>query len=354
MDRIGSITSLIEAIRDKIFQNYLRADVSAEIEGLVEIVAGDEVAILALIDCLKTDPGGLVQNAIAEALVDTENEFAVAHLMAIVFDRQAQWELRSRLITKLGSSFSRQMIDRDMFTSDMVEIMNDKQEDLTVRRSALKTLEESCGQSILTAIAICALLADKDMYGAAGKVIEAAKRSAVNRSEEGVVSFLNGQMEALHKKGVAVRIPQFEQIDRPVLAAIREASWYWSSEDKYKIFPCMRLGMVKGKCLTLEKLTQEFGLRYYSKFFSEVDCAEAGETISRYLGHHVVDGTELMPQDRAIALAKEFLDCLNADNGDRTRVRYYTGSSATFHFRDVGIIGIGEETAGCIWVSGND
>jgi hypothetical protein len=151
-----------------------------------------------------------------------------------------------------------------------------------------------------------------------------------------------------------VRIAQFEQIDRPVLAAIREASWYWFSEDKYKIFPHMRLGMVKGKSLTLEKLTQEFGLRYYPKSFREVDCAEAGEIISRFLGQDVVYGTELMPQDKAIALAKEFLDCLNTDNGDRTRVRYYTGSSATFLLVDVGIIGIGEQTAGCIWVSGDD
>lgn len=350
MDSMGSITSLIEAIRDKIFQNYHGADVSAEIEGLVEIVVGDKVAILALIDCLKTEPGWFVQDAIAKALVDTKNEHAVDCLMDIVADRQAQWELRSRLIGVLGSFFSRQMINHDTFTRDMVEIMNDKQEDRTVRQKALKTLEESCGQSILTAIAICALLGDKDMYEAAGEVIELVKGYA----EEDVVSFLNGQMEALHKKGVAVRIPQFEQIDRPVLASIREASRYWSSEDKYKIFPCMRLGMVKGKCLTLEKLTQEFGLRYYPKSFSEVDCVKAGEIISWHLGHHVACGTELMLQDKAIALAKEFLDCLNADNGDQTRVRYYTGSSATFHFRDVGIIGVGEQTAGCIWVSGDD
>jgi hypothetical protein len=350
MDSMGSITSLIEAIRDKIFQNYYGADVSAEIEGLVEIVAGDEVAISALIDCLKTEPGWLVQDAIAKALVDTKNEYAVDCLVDIVADRQAQGELRSRLILKLNSLFSTPKINHDNFTRDMVEIMNDKQEDLTVRQRTLKTLEESCKQSIVTAIAICALLDDRDMYETAGKVIELVKGHA----EEGMVSFLNGQMEALHKKGVAVRIAQFEQIDRPVLATIREASWYWSSEDKYKIFPHMRLGMVKGKSLTLEKLTQEFGLRYYSKLFCEVDCAEAGEIISRFLGQDVVYGTELMPQDKAIALAKEFLDCLNADNGDRTRVRYYTGSSATFLLVDVGIIGIGEQTAGCIWVSGDD
>jgi hypothetical protein len=71
MDSMSSIISLIEAIRDKIFQNYYGADVSAEIEGLVEIAVGDEVAISALIDCLKTEPGFLVQGAIARALVGT-------------------------------------------------------------------------------------------------------------------------------------------------------------------------------------------------------------------------------------------------------------------------------------------
>jgi hypothetical protein len=347
MDSLSLINSLIETMRGKFAQDY-GADVSAEIEGLIEIAVGDEVAILALINDLKTDPGFLVQDAIARALVGTSNEQAIDRLMDIVADRQVKRELRNSLIKILGAFFS-SPTHHDFFTREMVEIMNNKQEDRTVRQSALQTLERSCEQPILTA-AICALLDDRDMYEVAGQLIERIERSA----EEGVVSILNGQMEALHKEGVAVRIVQFEQIERPVLAAIRAASSCWSWEYKHEIFPRMRLGMVKGKSLTLEKLTQEFGLRYYPTLFQEVDSAEAGEIISRYLGHHVVYGQELMPQGQAIVLAQEFLDCLNADNGDRTKVRYYTGSNATFHFLDVGIIGIGEQTAGCIWVAGDD
>jgi hypothetical protein len=351
MDSMGSIDSLIEAMRDKFAHDY-GADVSAEIEGLVEIAAGGEVAISALIDCLKTDPGSLVQSAIARALLGARNEYAVDCLIEIVVDRQANCALRSLLIGKL-TTILRGPTNHARLTHNLVAIMNDKQENYTVRQSALKTFEDSRKSSILTEsilTAICDLLDDKDIYEAAGRVIEAVKQS----DEKDVVSFLNRHMEALHKKGVPVRISQAEQIERPILAAIREAYPYWYKEDRYYIFPPMRLGMVKGQSLTLEQLTQEFGLRYQPTSFREVDRAEAGEIISKHLGHHLVYGQELMPQAQAIALTRDFLECLKTENGAETTTRYYTGWQATFHFLDEGVMIIGEQTAGCIWFSGED
>jgi hypothetical protein len=308
-----SINFLIEAIRDKFAQNY-GADVSAEINGLAEIAMGSEETFSTLIGCLKTDPGFLVQEAIAKALVSVGTKRAVARLIKIMGNPQENWKLRDILIQVLGEF--------------------------------LPSYSKKSKKYILKAL--CALLEDTNIYQSAGRVIEAIKGYA----DADLVYFINHQLEVLYKKGIPVRIAQAEQIEMPILAEIRAAHPYFC--DSYEIFPNFRLGIVKGEFLTLDQLTKEFGLRYIPTSFCEVERAEAEEIITQDLAIGIFYGHEKMPLAQAIVLARGFLECLKAENGDEQALRYYTGWDATFQLMDRGVMVIGDHYAGCIWFAEDD
>jgi hypothetical protein len=310
---MNSINYLIEAMRDKFAQNY-EADVSAEISGLAEIAMGSEEAFSTLIVCLKTDPGFLVQQAIARALVSVGTKRAVARLIKIMGNRQENWELRNILIQVLGD-FSAAYSKRR-------------------KKSILKAIK-----------AICAMLEDTDMYRSVGRVIEAIKGSA----DVDIVSFINHQLEVLHQKGIPVQIAQAQQIELPILAEIRAA--HPSFCDRGEGFPHFRLGIVKGEFLTLDQLTKEFGLIYFPTSFRKIDRTEAEKIISGDLANEICYGHEKIPPAQAIVLARGFLECLKAENSDEQAVRYYTGSQVTFDFFDKGVVVIGNNYAGCIWFS---
>jgi hypothetical protein len=336
---MNSINRLIEAMRDKFAQNY-EADVSSEMDGLTEIARGSEAAFSTLIDCLKTDPGFLLQQAIAQALVSVGTKHSVASLMETIGDSQEKWELRNLLIQLLGEVLA-ETTDYDSFANQLVEIMHHQDAEWQLRCSAIDACAKSRDKSILTAI--CALLDDREMYRSAGRVIEAVKESA----DADIVSLIHDQLEALHQEGVPVRIAQAERIDLPILDEIRSAHPCFF--DSGEVFPHFRLGIVKGEFLTLDQLTKEFGLGYFFPSFRKIDRTEAEEMISRDLAHGICFGEERMPLAQSMVLARGFLECLNAEKGDEQTVCYYTGSNATFGFLDRGVMIIGNHYAGCIW-----
>ena len=102
------------------------------------------------------------------------------------------------------------------------------------------------------------------------------------------------------------------------------------------------------------KLAEEFGLREDPSAFEPVAASDAVALVTSVLHKDMAYSHPLMPEERAKELAQRFLAQFGAE------ARFYSNgwprawkpaTDATF---DTGVLVIGDERSGCIWVEDED
>ena len=104
----------------------------------------------------------------------------------------------------------------------------------------------------------------------------------------------------------------------------------------------------------LSQLAAEFGLRDDPDAFRELSAAAAEELIKSVLHKDMAYGQPIMPEQQAARLTREFFAQFGAD------ARFYSNgwplswtpaTDATF---DTGVLVIGPQRCGCLWVEDED
>lgn len=114
------------------------------------------------------------------------------------------------------------------------------------------------------------------------------------------------------------------------------------------------------KAPALLQLLEEFGLKEDLSIYREIDAVEARRLVHFVLHQGLAYSTHVMPAPRAAELTDRFLSQFGSDG-----TRYYTNgtfhnsrnggwSSATDSTFDTGILVIGPERSGYLWVEEED
>jgi hypothetical protein len=135
-----------------------------------------------------------------------------------------------------------------------------------------------------------------------------------------------------------------------------------------RIYGAVRCGLSSQPAPTLMELAREFGLREEQACYQEIDESAARRLIHLVLHRDLAYNAEIMPEARAAELADGFLGGFGAgtryfSNGTwhlppvARSDRVVQGASwepvtaATF---DTGVLAIGPERSGCLWVEDED
>ena len=121
-----------------------------------------------------------------------------------------------------------------------------------------------------------------------------------------------------------------------------------------RIYGSVRCGSSSQPSPTVPELAREFGLRDEPSCYKEIDELAARHLIQSVLHRDMAYNMEIMPEARAAELADRFL----TQFGQGTR--YFSNvdgpgchpvTAATF---DTGLLAIGPDRSGCLWVEDED
>jgi hypothetical protein len=147
----------------------------------------------------------------------------------------------------------------------------------------------------------------------------------------------------------------------------------WTINDiitAYRIFGKIRCGLSSLSSPTVPELAREFGLLDDAACYQDIDEADAHRLIQMLLHRDMAYNAEIMPLSRAVDLTDQFLshfslgtryfsnghwDLQSAKPTDdligRANPNWHPVTSATF---DTGVLAIGPEQSGCLWVEDED
>jgi hypothetical protein len=112
----------------------------------------------------------------------------------------------------------------------------------------------------------------------------------------------------------------------------------------------VRCGLVSDYFPDVVSLVSRFGLRPDAACYCEIDVSKARLLIAEVLQRDQAYGVEVMPAHQANQLTERFLDQFDA------QAQYFTnkGCPATNATFDTGVVVIGSELSGCLWVEDED
>ena len=129
----------------------------------------------------------------------------------------------------------------------------------------------------------------------------------------------------------------------------------------------VRCGLSSKASPTIPEMASEFGLASDSATYREIDATAARRLFSLILNQDMAYNAEIMPWARAIELTDRFLDKFSTDG-----VRFYTNGTfqetpgaklfwsgaswnpATAATFDTGVLIVGPNCSGCLWVEDED